>query len=231
MDSLQPKNSHIANSVEAAQRYHKQYAGSPAEAYVAARGLADVAARFGLGYVGSATPGHERYRGMLALPYLRPAGGPDGVATVRFRCIADACVRAPDGRYWHEHQEKEQHEAHSKYLTVPGDPPRLFNTGALIRPSKILVVVEGEFDAMTWDLAGIAAISIPGTGTWRDYFTPATLGYETVYLIAEDKAGLTCMDSLASEMTNAQVIIMPDVDSNTLYLTEGLDALRGKVGL
>ncbi|MFI9202614.1 topoisomerase [Streptomyces sp. NPDC053048] len=208
------------------------YAGSPAEDYVAARGLEEVAARFGLGYVGSAIPGHERYAGHLAIPYLRPAGGKNSVATVRFRCIADRCVKDADGSYLFFKGEKERHEGHGKYLTLPGDLPRLFNTASLIETSPYLVLVEGEFDAMTWTLAGVPSIGAPGTGTWRDYWSPALYGYKRVFLIAEDAAGLTFMDQLATELANASVIQMPgDLDSNATYLQYGINALRERIGL
>ncbi|MFB7782048.1 topoisomerase [Streptomyces vinaceus] len=209
------------------------YPGSPAESYVAARGLGAVAAKFGLGYAGSALPGHERYTGSLVIPYVRPAGGEHGVATCRFRCIADSCVRDSDGAYFFEKGQKEQHDHKGgKYMSLPGDPPRLFNTAALIKPSPILVVIEGEFDTMSWELAGIPAIGVPGTGTWRDYWTPALYGYETVFLIAEDGPGLAFMDELAADLPNGKVIQMADNrDSNSILMLFGPKALTDRIGL
>ncbi|WP_354670728.1 topoisomerase [Streptomyces flavofungini] len=207
------------------------YPGSPAEEYIKARGLDEVAAAFGLGYVGSALPGHERYRGYLAIPYLRPAGGADGVATVRYRCIADECVRGPDSGLLVLQDEKEHHQGHGKYMTAPGDPPRLYNTAALIQPTPYVVVVEGELDAMTWALAGVPAVGAPGTGTWQPYWTPPLRGYRTVYLIAEDGPGLNFMDALAAELPNARIIQMPgDRDSNATFLKEGREALLERIG-
>lgn len=232
MASLKPKNLHVPNSVEIAKAYHQMYRGSPAEEYVAARGLGEVATRFGLGYVHSAQPGHERYTGSLCIPYMRPAGGEHGVATCRFRCIADRCVRDSDGTYFFEKDQKEQHDHKGgKYMSLPGDPPRLFNTNSLRLPSPVLVVVEGEFDTMAWDLAGIPAIGAPGTGTWRDYWTPALYGYETVFLIAEDGPGLTFMDELAADLPNGKVIQMDNRDSNAVLLTSGPKALTDRIGL
>lgn len=230
MASLKPKNAHVPNSVETAKRYHETYRGSPAEEYVAARGLAEVAGRFGLGYVLSAIPGHERYVGSLCIPYIRPAGGPDGVASCRFRCIADECVRGPDGAFYFQTGAKEHHQGHGKYLSLPGDPPRLYNTPALIEPSAVLVVVEGEFDTQSWALAGVPAVGAPGTGTWRDYWTPALLGYEAVYLIAEDAPGLIFMDELAAALPNGKVV-QTDGDSNSILTAYGPEALRKRIGM
>ncbi|WP_406305799.1 topoisomerase [Streptomyces sp. NBC_00885] len=198
-----------------------------------ARGLGEAAGRFGLGYVRSAQPGHERYAGSLCIPYLRPAGGADGVATNRFRCIADECVKDSDGSYFFHKDMKERHDHKGgKYMSLPGDPPRLFNTGALIQTSPALVVVEGEFDTMSWELAGIPGVGAPGTGTWRDYWTPALLGYESVFLIAEDGPGETFMDELAGQLPNGKVIRMTDDrDSNWVYHNFGPEALKERIGL
>ncbi|MER5883109.1 topoisomerase [Streptomyces sp. NPDC001941] len=198
---------------------------------MAARGLGEQAGLFGMGFVASALPGHERYGGHLAIPYLRPAGG-DAVATVRFRCINDRCVKRPDGTYFVQAGESEQHEGHGKYQTLPGDVPRLYNTAALILPSPVLVVVEGEFDTQSWAAADVPAVGAPGTGTWRDYWTPALLGYESVFLIAEDGPGLAFMDQLASDLPHGKVIEMPgDRDSNSVFLSDGPEALRKRIGL
>jgi hypothetical protein len=231
--SLKPKNSHVPNSVEIAKTYHQMYRGSPAEKYVTARGLREAAGKFGLGYVHSAQPGHERYSGSLCIPYLRPAGGEDGVATVRFRCIADECVKDADGSYFFEKHKKEQHHHKGgKYMSLPGDPPRLFNTNALIQTSPVLVVIEGEFDTMSWELAGVPSVGAPGTGTWRDYWTPALLGYDTVFLLAEDGPGLTFMDELAAQLPNGKVIQMTnDQDSNAVFLDYGPVGLKERIGL
>ncbi|MER6086556.1 topoisomerase [Streptomyces bluensis] len=197
-----------------------------------ARGLAEVAGRFGLGYVASALPGHERYLGSLCIPYIRPAGGEHGVATCRFRCIADDCVKDSDGLYFFQKGEKERHQGHGKYMSLPGDPPRLYNTSALIEPSPLLAVVEGEFDAQSWTLAGVPSVGAPGTGTWRDYWTPALLGYEVVYLIAEDEPGLVFMDQLAADLPNGKVIKMTDSqDSNSVLANFGREALMKRIGL
>jgi DNA primase len=141
-------------------------------------------------------------------------------------------VKDSDGRYFFEKQAKENHEGHGKYLSLPGDPPRIYNSPALIKPSPFLVVVEGEFDVMTWAAAGVPATGAPGTGTWRDYWTPAYLGYQTLYLISEDKAGFTFMESLAAQMPNAKIIEMAgNLDSNATYLLEGPKGLRERIGL
>ncbi|MFJ8699441.1 toprim domain-containing protein [Streptomyces ardesiacus] len=199
---------------------------------MAARGLGDVAEKFGLGYVGSALTGHEQRSGMLVLPYLRPAGGPHGTATIRFRCIADECVRDEDGNYLAP-TRKETHQGHGKYMTVPGDQPRLFNTRALITLGPFIVITEGEFDAMVWESVGVPAVAYQGTSSWRDHFIPPLRGFETVYIIADgDDPGKKAAESLAASLLNAKVIVLADGHDSNSYLHEyGAAALRERIGL
>ncbi len=222
----------MPGSVEAARTYHQQFKNSPAEEYVTARGLGDVADKFGLGFVGSALTGHEQRTGMLVIPYMRPAQGPDGVATIRFRCIADECVRDEEGNYFAP-TRKERHQGHGKYMTVPGDSPRLFNTRSLITSAPFIVVTEGELDTMAWESVGIPAIAYQGTSSWREHFIPPLLGVPTVYVIADgDKPGIEAAEKLAAQLLNSRVIVMPDGHDSNSYLHQfGAAALRERIGV
>ncbi|MFJ9234364.1 toprim domain-containing protein [Streptomyces anulatus] len=197
-----------------------------------ARGLEEVAEKFTLGHVGSALTGHEQKAGSLVIPYLRPAGGPHAVATIRFRCIANACVKDEAGNYLAP-AAKETHRGHGKYLTLPGDIPRLFNTQALIKTAPFIVVTEGEFDAMAWESVGVPAIAYQGTSSWRDHFIPPLLGFGTVFIIADgDKPGIEAAEKLAAQLPNAKVIVLGDGhDSNSFLHEHGAIALRERIGL
>jgi len=222
----------MPGSVEAAKTYFHQFKGSPAEAYIQARGLESVAERFTLGYVGSALTGHEQRTGSLVIPYLRPAGGANAVATVRFRCISDECVCDDEGHYLAP-TRKENHRGHGKYLTLPGDMPRLYNTRALIANSPFIVITEGEFDAQVWESVGAPAVAYQGTSSWRDYFIPPLLGFGTVYIIADgDKPGIEAAEKLAALLPNAKVIVLGDGhDSNSFLHEHGAVALRERIDL
>ncbi|WP_425505803.1 toprim domain-containing protein [Streptomyces typhae] len=197
-----------------------------------ARGLAGVAEQFTLGYVGSALTGHEQRKGMLVLPYLRPAGGPHAVATIRFRCIANECVKDEEGAYLAP-TRKENHRGHGKYLTLPGDMPRLFNTPSLTIDTPFVVITEGEFDAMAWESVEVPAIAYQGTSSWRDHFTLPLLGFGTVYVIADgDKPGIEAAEKLAAQLPNAKVIVLGDGHDSNSYLHKfGAAALRERIGL
>ncbi|WP_435820673.1 topoisomerase [Kitasatospora cineracea] len=195
-----------------------------------ARGLGPVAIRFGVGYVGSALIGHERLTGMLAIPYQRPAGGEHGVATVRYRCIQDECVKDEAGNYLAP-TAKERHEKHGKYQSLPGDHPRLYNTPALIRQSPYIALTEGEFDAQASELAEVPAVGTQGTGAWMPYFEPAFVGYERVLILADpDEAGLKAADKRAAAMPNARVVCLGQ-DVNSFIHTHGVGEYRKRLGL
>ncbi|WP_353962742.1 toprim domain-containing protein [Kitasatospora purpeofusca] len=198
-----------------------------------ARGLGEAASKFGVGYVGSARTGHERSRGMLVIPYFRPAGGDHGVATLRFRCIADECVRDENGEYLAPGR-KENHQGHGKYQSLPGDHPRLYNTPALIVPSPYIALSEGEFDTQASELAGVPCVGAQGTSAWRPYFDPALAGYEIVFIIADNDApGIAAADKRASELPNGKVIILGDEgsDINSFVHSQGAAAYRKALGL
>ena len=126
---------------EATDLYRESLPGSPAEEYLASRGIPAVT-RFGLGYVADARPGHEMYKGCLAIPYMRWSEWRGwSVASIRFRRL--------DG-------------GNPKYMTVAGDKPRLYNTVALTRYSRDMSIAEGEIDAVTAELAGVPCVGVPG---------------------------------------------------------------------
>jgi len=212
------KNLQMPDSVETAKDYYSQYKGSPAEAYMESRGLAEVAERFRIGYVGSARVGHEYLTGRLAIPYLRPAGGLHAVATIRYRCIQPHDCKAHGG---------------DKMLSMPGDRSRLFNTQPLILESDIVVLTEGEFDAMAWTLADVPAIGYQGVNGWRPHFTTALIGFKTVFIVADDDPpGIKAAKARAEELPNGQIINLGGGhDSNSYLQMYGIEALRKGIGL
>jgi DNA primase len=219
--------------VEAAKFYQSQYRGSPAEEYLIARGLDEGADKYLPGYVGSAKTGHEKYRGHLVIPYLRPAGGPHKVATVRFRCIRDECVKDSHGDYFFLSGEKEQHDGHGKYQSLPGDHPRLYNTEALITPSPYVAITEGEFSSWAVDMEGIPSSAIQGVSAWKDHFDRAFAGYEKVFILGDgDEAGRKMTEKLAERLPNGVPIELPEgSDPDSLRHDHGDGFIRQLLGL
>jgi hypothetical protein len=95
--------------------------------YLHNRGIADAVQRGNrIGVVVNPFPGHERFKGMLSIPYLSNEGEP---WDIRFGCI-----------------EKHDHEAHfhSKYNTQKDHPMRVYNVKAIFRAGDTIHVTEGE---------------------------------------------------------------------------------------
>ncbi|WP_018687027.1 toprim domain-containing protein [Actinokineospora enzanensis] len=209
--------------VDATRRYHASLPGSAAEEHLATRGLTapsvvEKVDRFRLGYVDDPLPGHEQYRGMLAIPYLRLSPGREwSVVSLRFRCIDPDCG----------------HEYHGKYNTIAGDRPRLYNTIEIIRNDDVIAVVEGEIDAVTSSICGVPAIGVPGADAWRPVFREALLGFETVYIIAEgDEAGLRFANTVAADLPNGRIVRLDDGhDVNSTVVDQGANAYKRRIAI
>ncbi|MGZ6054498.1 MAG: toprim domain-containing protein [Isosphaeraceae bacterium] len=191
--------------------------GSPGDEYLASRGLRAPSIRqemdrFLLGYVAEPLPGHEMYRGMLAIPYLRWSQESGWtVVSIRFRRLT-----GDDG---------------NKYQTVAGDRPRLYNTMALLKISPIVAITEGEFDAITAQVCGVPAVGVPGAQAWKPYFREPFLGYKEVFVLADgDEPGMQFANTVAKTLHNAKVIPMPPgEDVNSLVISQGKPALLERI--
>lgn len=195
---------------DATSRYRESLPGSLGEEYLASRGI-PARTTFGLGFVEEPLPGHELYRGCLAIPYMR-------WSQWRGWSVADIRFRRLDG-------------GKPKYMTMPGSKPRLYNTHALTRYSKDMAITEGELDAVTAELAGVPAVGVPGAQMWKPYFRELFMGYRNVNILADgDEAGLAFAQQVAKTLPNARIIPMPDgEDVNSLVLNRGKEALRERI--
>jgi DNA primase len=180
--------------------------------YLMSRGLSKAnAVSYRLGYVAEGFPGHEKQVGRLSIPYLTRAGA----VTIRFR-------RLPG----------DEHPA--KYMSLPGDEPRIYNPEALFCRGDILAVCEGEFDAITLDaLVGIPCIGIAGAQAWKPHFARLLEGYRDVVIVADgDEAGEALAERIMSDAPQCRTVSMPQgQDANAVYISEGADTLRKRIGL
>lgn len=118
-----------------------------------------------------------------------------------------------------------------KYMTMPGDKPRLYNTYALAKYSKDIAITEGEIDAVTAELAGVPTVGVPGANSWKPFFRELFLGHRCVNILADgDSAGMTFARSVAKTLPNARIIPMPDgEDVNSLVMSQGRQALLERI--
>ncbi|RJQ79943.1 topoisomerase [Pseudonocardiaceae bacterium YIM PH 21723] len=210
--------------IEAAKRYHQALPGSPADDYLASRGLLGAASEGSpllaarLGYVADPPPGFEQYAGMLAIPYLRrTATGVWSVVSIRYRCITPGC----------------EHAYHGKYSTEAGDKPRLYNTIALTEAHDWIVLCEGEIDTLTALQHGVPAVGVPGTESWQPHWAEPFRGYASVFVLADadDKGqGRDFAERVRKALPNAHVRpAMPGYDLNSMVADHGKAALLERI--
>lgn len=186
------------------------YAGQvgAAEGYLASRGIpAEVAATYLLGAVANPREGDEDMAGRLAIPYLTPAG----VVDIRFRAMTDG--QTP------------------KYLGRLNSVTRMFNTRALLTDSPVVVVCEGEIDALVMDgIVGVPAVGVPGVSNWKPHFRLLLEDFDRVLVFCDgDQPGRDFGKRVTGELDNARMVLMPEgMDVNESYLEYGADWLRGK---
>lgn len=179
--------------------------------YLVSRGLDQkVAGEFRLGYVGTAMVGHDDYRGRLAIPYITPTG----VIDIRFRSVGN-----DDG---------------PKYLSRAGADIQMFNVLAFGVDSDVIAVCEGEIDTMiTQGMCGIPAVGLPGVNSWKNFYHRAFGDYSRVFVLCDgDQPGRELGKRISQALDTATVIHMPDgMDCNDVYLQEGPDGIRRRVGM
>lgn len=185
--------------------------------YLTSRGIdRETAVDWRLGFVEEPAPGHDRFRGWLAIPYVTPAGP----VAQKFRCIQPhRCNDLPD---------------HHKYDSEQGSGTFLFGVNALRSDSMFVCVTEGELDCVVAnDVALLPAVGVSGSTKWRAHWNYIFEGYGDVVVL---KDGDTAGDALARNVTNnvqhARVVAMPDGhDVNSFVLEFGAQALRERAGL
>lgn len=181
------------------------------------RGLTEeTVSRFRLGFVADPLPGHEHVRGWISIPYLTPD---ESVVSIRFR-------RLEEGKG-------------SKYLSISGDVPRIFNTPVLnIGHLTGMCICEGEFDAMVAVQCGLPAVAIPGANAWqRRWRRPFTQYTIVPVLHDDDEPGKDLAFKIAADLSNARPIPMtkpnPETkgDVTNFVIHNHPEALLRKVGI
>lgn len=125
----------------------------------------------------------------------------------------------------------EPHDCHAlgcpKYLSLPDAGTNLFGVLDLKRDSPHIVVCEGEIDAISWSLAGVPAVGIPGVDAWQKHFGRCLEDFDVVYSAGDgDKAGAKFNSLMAREVKARPLRIPRGLDSNALYAQGGADGLR-----
>lgn len=187
--------------------------------YLGKRGIDEQAAEmFGLGCV----PEGEDYAGRLTIPYHTPTG----CVLIKYRCTeAD-----------HHDGDKHVHERCPKVFSEQGCGIHLFNAQSLASSSELVVVTEGELDAVCVQAyCEIPAVGYPGTGSWNKHSDYYRLCFESVAEVAVvadgDDPGRAAAARVAQSIGfHARVVDMPDgEDANSALARHGAAWLKERI--
>ncbi|MEU7030025.1 topoisomerase [Streptomyces sp. NPDC046275] len=162
-----------------------------------------------LGVVGERPfPGHERFRGMLAIPYLDRLGKP---LTIRFRCLED-----------HDHRAA----FHGKYNTVKDDPPRMYGVADVHQAGDTIDVTEGELDRIVLKKIGLHAVGLPGASLWQPRHRRMLAGFNRVRVWGDpDDAGSEFTARICRALRSAKGMRLRDADVSDTYKQGGAQPL------
>lgn len=185
--------------------------------YLVDRGIGKEAAYAArLGRVSEPLAGHERFEGMLSIPYLTPAG----TVAMKFRSLD------PDAK--------------QKYDGPSGQHVRLYNAGALATATGTTVCVcEGELAALvTHHVVGVPAVGAPGT-QWQAHWARCLADFEQVLVVADNdekedgsNPGLKHAKSLVAAIPGSRLVLPPPgLDIDEWLLATDVATVRKGLGL
>ena len=192
--------------LQATQRYASKI--ELAKEYLLNRHLSvEEASTFHLGVVEDPLPGHEAYKGRLAIPYITPSG----VVDIRFRAMSNE---------------------DPKYMGLIGAKTTMFNTQACFVADKYICVTEGEFDCIMMSVKTMhPTIGIPGANNWKPHYAKILDDFEVVIVLADgDPAGLEFGKKISRELGNVNIISMPDgEDVNSMMIKQGSEWIDQRI--
>lgn len=190
-----------------------------AASHLVKRGVTKETARtFRLGSVLDPAPGHSRFTGFLALPYLDKDGEP---VSLRFRCIAE-----------HDHRSF----GHGKYMSMTDEPARVFNIRAIHEAARgssgEIHVTEGEFDAIVLNQLGLPAVAIPGASGFQGHHRRMLAGFNRAWIWGDpDDAGAEFTAKVCRMMRSAKGVRLEVGDVSETFSAGGAEAIFDLIGM
>lgn len=98
-----------------------------------------------------------------------------------------------------------------KYKTLPGHSGRPYNIDS-VQGETVVVVCEGEFDALVAEQLGYASIGVPGSTNWQESWNSYLSNVKKVYIVFDaDKAGVEGAEKTADKIgSKARIVSLPD---------------------
>lgn len=212
VETLRPLSDSERETLERAVTSYQGEFDDETEAYLDGRGVGTAERfKYRLGIVGGegTRPEHQRYRGMLAIPYLDRTGSP---LSVRFRCLQN-----------HDHREK----GHGRYNSLAGEVGRLYNIKAIFDAVDTIHITEGEVEAIILEKLGYHAVGIPGAQAWKSHHRRMVAGFSKIYVWGDpDEAGADFSKKVIKNMRQARIITPTLGDVNETYLKGGPEAVH-----
>lgn len=217
LDGLSCNVERTRSLAETAQAYHQNVI--EAASYLEGRGLGPSdAASFLLGVVSDPIPGHERFTGMLSIPYLTPLGA----IGFKFRRIDSS-----DG---------------PKYDSPAGQKTRLYNAQSLAEGGSVALVCEGELDAVAAQGAfSVPSVGVPGVSAWEGnpHWARCFGDFDRVVVVADHDAkedgsdpGIKHASRVVKDIPGAELVTPPPgLDLTDWILEYGVDAVAEGLGL
>lgn len=209
--ALRPLSDSERDRLETAVSNYAVQFTEDAEAYLEGRGIGlreVIGHRLGVVGGSEVLPEHQRFNGMLAIPYLDRYDNP---LSVRFRCFKS-----------HDHREA----GHGKYNSMSGEIGRMYNIKAIFKADDTMNICEGELDAIILTRLGYSAVAIPGAQAWKSHHRKMLAGFSRVYVWGDpDEAGADFSKKVAGSMRQAKIITSKLGDVNETFSLGGPDAV------
>lgn len=161
-----------------------------------------IASKYQLGYVSHPLPGDERFQGMLAIPYLTPAGA----RGLKFRSLS---------------------QGGAKYAKHAGEKNRLYNAPAYFVAGNVIGLAEGEMDAIAaTERLGVPTLGVPGVEGWKKPWRQVFTDFSEVLIFADgDQPGR----DFAAEMSEiigdrSRIVQCPDNEDVSSMVAAGRQA-------
>ncbi|WP_405064689.1 hypothetical protein OG474_30380 [Kribbella sp. NBC_01505] len=212
-EPLQPLSVSQLETLEEATATYQRAVTPTVARYLLDRGIGrEEALTNRLGVVADPIPGHGKYEGRLAIPYLDRAGQP---LSIRFRCIREGCDHKP---------------YHGKYETVKGEPARMYGIESIFDARDEIHVTEGELDRNILKKLGLHAVGVPGVQSWQPHWRRMLAGFNRVWVWADpDDAGAELVNTLTRQLRQAKGVRL-QADVTDTYLAGGPEAIFAALG-
>ncbi|ABP53003.1 toprim domain-containing protein [Salinispora tropica] len=212
-DPLRPLSVSQRETLEEATAAYQSQLTADVAGYLTARGIGqDLADAHRLGAVVEPMPGHKRFQGMLAIPYLDKDGLP---LSMRFRCIE-------------AHEHRDYH--HGKYNSMTDESTRMFNIGAIHRDGSEIHLAEGEFDTILLDLVFSGAVGVAGARAFLPRHRRMLAGFSRIWVWADpDDAGTELANTVTRGLRGARVVRLRGGDVTDIYMAGGAPSLHSLI--